>query len=124
MSYELVEGQGAWSDRLSECKAQIGDPAGSLVVEIFNGGEFQELAVIYGKGYPQNRSLDCGIEQTIQFYFSNLVDLNNTEARCAVKPAEIFNDTKELLSETQIIRTVDGECIVYVFIYDYYISKI
>ena len=109
MSYELIEGQGAWSDRLSECKAQIGDPAGNLVIEILNGDVFQEYEIEYGTGYPQSRSLECGIEQTIQFYFSDLVGLNNTEIRCAVKPNEVFNDTENIVSESQIIQTVDGK---------------
>ena len=96
MSYELIEGQHPWVDRLSECKANIGDPVGNLVVEILNGDVFQEYEIEYGSGYPQNRSLECGIEQTIQFFFSDLVGLNNTEIRCAVKPAVVFHDTEKL----------------------------
>ena len=109
LSYEMVEGQEPWADRLSECKAQIGDPAGVLVVEVLTDGAFQEHDVIYRTGYPQNNSLDCGTEQTIQFYFNDLTGLNNTEIRCAVKPAEVFNDTGKLVSDSQTIRTVDSK---------------
>ena len=109
LSYEFIEGQVPNADRLSECKAQIGDPAGKLVVEVFTDGDFQEEEVTYGTGFPKNRSLECGTEQTMQFYFNNLTGLNNTEIRCAVIPAEVFNDTGKVLSEPQLLQTIDGK---------------
>ena len=105
----MIEGQTPLDDRLSECKAQLGDPPGVLVVEVLIDDAFKEQDIIYGTGYPQNNSLDCGTEQTIQFYLSDLTGLNNTEIRCAVKPAEAFNDTEKLVSDSQTIRIVDSK---------------
>ena len=109
MSYELIEGQDPWADRLSECKAKVGDPAGQLVIEILIGDTFQEQEIQIGDGYPKNTSLECGMEQTIKFYFNDLTGLNNTEIRCAVLPAEEFNETEKVVSEPQTIQTVDGK---------------
>ena len=108
LSHELIEDQVPSADCLSECKAQVGDPAGKLVVGILIGDVFEEQEVTYGTGFPTNRSLECGAEQTIQFYFNDLTGLNNTEVRCAVKAADVFNDTKIIVSEPQLIQTIDG----------------
>ena len=109
LSYELIEGQFPWADRLSECKAQVGDPAGQLVIEILIGDTFQEQEIQIGSEYPKNTSLECGMEQTIQFYIKNLTGLNNSEIRCAVKPADVFNDMEKVVSEPQLIQTVDSK---------------
>ena len=109
LSYELIEGQFPWADRLSECKAQVGDPAGQLVIEILIGDTFQEQEIQIGPDYPKNASLECGMEQTIQFYFNDVTGLNNTEIRCVVVPAEEFNDMEKVVSDSQTIQTVDGK---------------
>lgn len=103
LSHELIEGQ----ESFSECKADLGKPAGDLVIEAFTDGIFYKLNFTLAEGYPVDIQSDCGTERTIQFYFRDLNGLNNTRIRCAVK-SETFFDEELFVSDKQIIQVVDS----------------
>ena len=107
LSLEIVDGQVPSYDRYSECSAEEGHPAGDLVVEVMVDGMFEEYNVTFAPGYPRRRPTDCGTAETIQFYFSNLTHLDNTQMRCTVKNNhELINET--LSSDQQTIYVIPG----------------
>ena len=107
LSLEIVAGQVPSYDRYSECIAEIGHPAGDLVVEVMEDGMFKEYNMTLALGYPTRLPTNCGTEEKIQFYFSNLTHLDNTQMRCTVKNThELINQM--ISSDPQTIYVIPG----------------
>lgn len=104
----MVENQDSADSQLSECKGELGVPAGDLVIELLIDGMFTEYDAILAEGYPMDIQTDCGTIRTIQFYFEDLSSLNNTEIRCVVQTAGANGVDEIVVSDVQVIQVISG----------------